>query len=100
MPFPGDSDSARRAGLIVNALSAAPTLDMTALRPDAVLMDMTYRPLITPFLAAGRARGLRTVDGLAMLTGQARPSFEAMFGVPVPPVDIRRVVLDVLGETA
>ncbi|WP_333592352.1 shikimate dehydrogenase family protein [Brevundimonas sp.] len=90
----GDSDSARRAGLIVNALSAAPTLDMTALRPDAVLMDMSYRPVMTPFLAAGRARGLITVDGLAMLIGQARPSFEAFFGVAPPAIDVRTLALE------
>jgi shikimate dehydrogenase len=90
----GDSDSARRAGLIVNALSAPPTLDMTALRPDAILMDMSYRPVMTPFLAAGRARGLTTVDGLAMLIGQARPSFEAFFGVAPPAIDVRTLALE------
>ena len=50
----------------------------------AVLMDMTYKPLITPFLAAGRARGLTTVDGLAMLIGQAATAFEHFFGAPPP----------------
>lgn len=88
------------AALIVNALSAPPEVDVRSFASDTVLMDMTYRPLVTPFLAAGRARGLVTVDGLAMLIGQARPSFAALFGVPVPPVDIRMVILKVLGETA
>src|SRR5690606_16769388 len=72
------------AALVVNALSAPPEIDVGVLRPDTVLMDMTYRPLVTPFLAAGRARGLTTVDGLAMLIGQARPSFRALFGVEAP----------------
>lgn len=94
-----DPQALDEAALIVNALSAQPELD-TGLASDAVLMDMTYRPLVTPFLAAGRAQGLRTVDGLAMLIGQARPSFEALFGVPVPAIDIRTVVLKALGETA
>ena len=65
-------------------------------RPDAVLMDMTYRPLMTAFLAAGRARGLVVVDGLAMLIGQARPSFRAMFGIDPPEVDVRAVALRIL----
>ena len=95
-----DPEALEGAALVVNALSVQPDFDVCRLRRDAVLMDMTYRPLVTPFLAAGQARGLRIVDGLAMLIGQARPSFEAMFGVPVPSVDIRRVVLDALGETA
>ena len=87
------------AALVVNALSVAPEIDIEALRPDAVLMDMTYRPLLTPFLAAGRARGLTVVDGLAMLIGQARPSFRALFGVEPPPVDVRALALSALGET-
>lgn len=90
----------RDAALIVNALSVPPDVDTEALRDDAVLMDMTYKPLITPFLAAGRARGLTAVDGLAMLIGQAKPSFEALFGIPVPPVDVRAAVLRRLGEAA
>ena len=88
------------AALVVNALSVRPDVDGDALRPDAVLMDMTYRPLTTSFLAAGRDRGLVAVDGLAMLIGQARPSFEALFGVAPPPVDVRALALAALGEAS
>ena len=94
------SGAVEAAALVVNALSAPPEIDIDALRDDAVLMDMTYRPLITPFLAAGRARRLTTVDGLAMLIGQARPSFRALFGIEPPPVDVRTLALEALGETA
>jgi len=87
------------AALVVNALSVEPDVDLSRLRDDAVLMDMGYRPLITPFLAAGRARGLTVVDGLAMLIGQARPSFRALFGVEAPPIDVRGMAIRVLGET-
>ncbi|HYD28446.1 shikimate dehydrogenase [Brevundimonas sp.] len=93
-------DAAAGAALVVNALSVAPGFDVRTLRPDAVLMDMTYRPLLTPFLAAGRARGLTVVDGLAMLIGQARPSFHALFGVEPPAVDVRALVLEALGEAS
>jgi shikimate dehydrogenase len=87
------------ARLVVNALSVPPTIDVQALRGDAVLMDMTYRPLETRFLASGRARGLATVDGLAMLIGQARPSFAALFGAEPPAIDVRALALKALGET-
>ncbi|MBU2419923.1 MAG: shikimate dehydrogenase, partial [Alphaproteobacteria bacterium] len=93
-------DAATEAALVVNALSAPPEIDIGALRDDAVLMDMTYKPLLTPFLAAGKALGLTTVDGLAMLIGQARPSFRAFFGVEPPAVDVRALALALLGETA
>ena len=87
------------AALVVNALSVPPEIDVSRLRDDAVLMDMTYRPLLTPFLILGRNRGLTTVDGLVMLIGQARPSFRAMFGVEPPMIDVRTAALKALGET-
>lgn len=96
----GAEQDAGRAALIVNATGTTPTLDPEALRPDAVLMDMSYRPVITPWLAAGRGRGLAVVDGLAMLIGQAQPSFRTLFGQAPPPVDVRALALKTLGETA
>lgn len=93
-----EASALTRAALVVNALSVPPDIDISRLRDDAVLMDMTYRPLVTPFLAQGRARGLVTVDGLAMLIGQARPSFRAMFGMEPPMADVRTAALRVLGE--
>lgn len=90
----GGVETFRDAGLIVNALSVQPEMDVAALRADAVLMDMRYRPVITPFLAAGQARGLTTVDGLAMLIGQARPSFQALFGIAPPAIDVRALALE------
>lgn len=96
----GGEASLADAALVVNALSVRPEIDLAVLSADAVLMDMTYRPLITPFLADGRARGLTIVDGLAMLIGQARPSFRALFGIEPPVIDVRRLALEALGETA
>ena len=88
------------ADLVINALSVPPTYDVARLGSQAVVMDMTYRPLITPFLQAAESRGLVIVDGLAMLIGQAVPSFEAFYGRPPPAIDIRRTVLDLLGDEA
>ena len=88
------------AVLVVNALSVRPGIDLAALDPAATVMDMTYKPVVTPFLQAARAAGLVTVDGLAMLIGQAAPSFEAIFGVAPPDLDPRPLLLAHLGETA
>lgn len=88
-----DEGALADADLVINALSAPPSIDLGVLKADAVVMDMTYKPVLTPFLAAAQARGLITVDGLAMLIGQAGPSFEAIFGVPPPPLDLRAVVM-------
>jgi shikimate dehydrogenase len=87
------------AALLVNATSLgmagqpALEIDLAPLPARAVVADIVYVPLETPLLAAARARGLRAVDGLGMLLHQARPGFEAWFGV-APDVDdeLRRVV--------
>jgi len=76
--------------LLVNAstlgMAGQPPLemDLDALGEDAVVYDIVYSPLETPLLAAARARGLDTVDGLEMLVGQAALAFELFFGVAPP----------------
>ena len=60
---------------------AALEIDLTGLPTAAVVTDIVYVPLETPLLAAARARGNPVVDGLGMLLHQARPGFEAWFGL-------------------
>ncbi|HEX3366270.1 shikimate dehydrogenase [Phenylobacterium sp.] len=91
------------AGAVINATSAglansgALNAPLAATPASCVVMDMVYKPLITPFLAQAQALGRPIVDGLAMLIGQARPSFEALFGQPPPAgVDVRALALKAL----
>ena len=80
---------------------AGPVAPLEALPRQAVVMDMVYAPLRTDLLVRAEALGLRTVDGLAMLIGQAAPSFEALFGVAPPPgVDVRTLALQALAARA
>jgi shikimate dehydrogenase len=80
------------AALLVNATSLGMAgqpplaLDLAPLPAHALVADIVYVPLETPLLAAARARGLSAVGGLGMLLHQARPGFEAWFGV-LPEVD-------------
>ena len=75
------------AGLLVNTttlgMAGQPSLeiDLAQLAAAAVVADIVYAPLVTPLLAAGRARGLRTVDGLGMLLHQAAGAFARFFGL-------------------
>ncbi len=62
-------------------------LSLDAAPKSAVVMDMIYRPLETELLATARRRGHPTADGLAMLIGQAAPSYQAFFNRP-PPADV------------
>jgi shikimate dehydrogenase len=82
-----------RAGcfdLIVNAsplgMAGQPPLafDLSHAPPGSVVYDIVTHPADTPLLQAARAAGLRTVDGLAMLIGQAAVAFEKFFG-QLPP---------------
>lgn len=69
-------------------------LDLAALPREALVNDIVYTPLETALLAAARARGNPVVDGLGMLLHQARPGFEAWFGVaPSVTPALRRAVL-------
>ena len=54
--------------------------DPGMMQPSAIVTDIVYVPLETPFLAAAARRGLKTVDGLGMLLHQAVPGFERWFG--------------------
>lgn len=75
------------AGLVVNTttlgMAGQPPLDLDlgALPVEAVVTDIVYTPLLTPLLQAARTRGNPLVDGLGMLLHQARPGFEAWYGV-------------------
>ena len=55
-------------------------IDIGRLPSDAVVADLVYVPLQTALLAAARARGLKTADGLGMLLHQAVRGFELWFG--------------------
>jgi shikimate dehydrogenase len=58
--------------------------DFSHVPPGAVIYDIVYDPLETPLLREARYRGHSTIDGLAMLTGQAAIAFERFFGAPAP----------------
>lgn len=98
---------ARSSKLLVNTTTIGmhgtrfDELPLATLPADAVVVDLVYVPLVTPLLAAARARGLKTVDGLGMLLHQAVPAFEAWFGVrPEVSAELRDLVVADLDPTA
>ena len=91
---------AQDAGLIVNTTSlgmkgeGSIPLDMARVAADALVTDIVYVPLETPFLNAARLAGLRTADGLGMLLHQARPGFEKWFGIlPDVTPELRQLII-------
>ena len=83
------------ADLVVNATSVGMSdtagagaipfdLDVSALGPGQVVVDLVYHPLRTPLLVAAEAAGATPVDGLGMLVHQAALAFELWTGVAAP----------------
>lgn len=58
--------------------------DLSALPANAIVYDLVYDPMQTGLVKAARARGLETLDGLVMLIGQARTSFQLFFKALAP----------------
>jgi len=68
--------------------------DLSTLPKSAIVTDIVYTPLETPFLKSANALGLKTVDGLGMLLHQAVPGFEKWFGIrPEVTDELREYIL-------
>lgn len=86
--------------LAVNATSQgmqgmdALAIELDRLAVTALVVDIVYIPLETPFLAAARARGNPTVNGLGMLLHQGRPAWRAWFGREVEVTTQLRTVIE------
>jgi shikimate dehydrogenase len=80
-------DALEGVAMVVNTTSQGmvgnPALDLKLERlpKGALAADIVYIPLETPFLAAARSRGNRTINGLGMLLNQGRPAWKAWFGI-------------------
>ncbi len=87
VPWDERADALDGIAMLANATSLGsagkPPLDIALdrLPRTAIVGDLIYVPPETPLLAAARARGNVTVNGLGLLLNQARPAFNAWFGV-------------------
>jgi shikimate dehydrogenase len=81
------SDALDGVALLANATSLGSagkpplTIALDRLPRTALVGDLIYVPPETPLLAQAKARGNVTVNGLGLLLNQARPAFNAWFGV-------------------
>ena len=99
-PLPALDDALVGADLFVNTSSlgmegsATPDLDFSVMAENALVTDIVYAPLVTPFLKRAQAQGLATVDGLGMLLHQAVPGFQKWFGTrPEVDAELRAMVV-------
>ena len=86
-PWEQRNEALADVALLANATNqgmagkAALDISLDRLPPHALVGDLIYIPPETPLLAAARARGNMTVNGLGLLLNQARPAFQAWYGV-------------------
>lgn len=85
LPWEERHDALDGVAMAVNVTSQGmvgqPALDLRLdkLPGSALAADIIYTPLDSPFLAAARARGNRTVNGLGMLLHQGPPAWKRWF---------------------
>jgi shikimate dehydrogenase len=98
--FAALDEVAPEAAVVVNTTSLGMKgagdipLDMSRLNPAALVTDIVYVPLMTPFLKRAKDQGLPVADGLGMLLHQAAPGFEKWFGVrPQVSSELRELVI-------
>ena len=75
------------ADLVVNGTplgAHGETIALPRVGPDALVVDLLYRPASTPLQQAARATGAKAFGGLGLLLHQAALSFELWTGRPAP----------------
>jgi shikimate dehydrogenase len=99
LPWEQRHDALEGAAMAVNTTSQgmagqrALDVRLDALPKTALVADIIYVPLETPFLAAARQRGNPTWNGLGMLLHQARPAWKLWFGLePEVTPELRQMI--------
>ncbi|MEM9466270.1 MAG: shikimate dehydrogenase [Actinomycetota bacterium] len=94
----GSLDDVEGAAVVVNATSLGMgpedplPVPVDRIGPGHLVVDLIYRPLTTPLLAAAAERGATTANGVAMLLHQAAIQLELWTGRP-PPVEAMRAAV-------
>ena len=82
-----DEAARSEADLIVNATPLGvngESLPHPRLTPETTVVDLLYRPAVTPLQVSAREAGSATFGGLGLLLHQAALSFELWTGQPAP----------------
>jgi len=88
--------------LVVNATplgATTETLPHPPFRPGMLVIDLLYRPALTPLQAAAKAAGASAFGGLGMLLHQAALSFELWTGLEPPLSVMSAAALAEMAET-
>jgi shikimate dehydrogenase len=84
--------------LVVNATPVGMYPDTSSplrddqLKKEMTVFDLVYTPPVTPFIAAARKVGCKTITGTEVFIHQAREQFRLFFGIDVPETVIREIL--------
>ncbi len=84
--------------LVVNATPVGMDPDTSSpvrddqLKKEMTVFDLVYTPPVTPFIAAARRAGCKTITGTEVFIHQAREQFRLFFGIDVPETVIREIL--------
>lgn len=102
LPMSELQENLQNADLFINTTSLGmggtevPILDFRAMAKNALVTDIVYTPLITPFLQMAMDQNMKVADGFGMLLHQAVPGFEHWFGErPEVTKELREIILSV-----
>jgi shikimate dehydrogenase len=100
IPWEKRGDAIADVALLTNATNQGMTghppleISLDRLSSRTLVSDLIYVPPETPFLTAAKARGNVIINGLGMLLHQARPAFQAWFGImPEITSDLRTSIM-------
>jgi len=107
IPWENRDDGLKESHLVINTTALGLKsrddleIDWKKAPPTCFAVDIVYVPLETGFLKDASQAGLKTIDGLGMLIGQARPSFEAFYGQSAnSELDVRSILEAVLRQAS
>lgn len=92
----------RDSDLLVNTTSVGMNgtyfagIDLSALKPGAMVYDMVYAPIETHLLAAARDKGIRYANGIGMLVAQGEAAFAIWTGQKPPAGVMKKRLLQTL----
>ena len=104
-PWRGTCAAPSWADLLVNCTSiglypdieAMPDVDLSRAKPDMLVVDAVFNPPETRLLAAAKARGLPTLDGLSMLVCQGVIAFKMWTGQDPDEAAMKQALRQALG---
>ena len=105
-PWTGTVSVPPDVDILVNATSIGlypetdvmPDVVLDDARPDLLVCDVVPNPPETRLIQAARARGLKTLTGLAMLVYQGAIAFEMWTGQPAPEAVMKHALQEAFGN--